>query len=305
MATAQTNNSSNKNTNSKKSTSKGEVSQPKKRSNAEVQNSTAEEMSLLSDQLESLSGEVTEMRDHLKTLVTKNDIENVITSSLSKMIKDMEDRIMKELDKKLKEQTLVLNEKISSLEFENSQLKESLDNLKKLTESEIKTQKAEVDSAKNLAKEAMKKANYNEQYSRKNNIKIMGITGDNETLDDLQSKVQKVLKDQGVDVDSSEVQAIHRIPSHTSPKPVLIKLSNNDSKTRVMRKRKAFKMAGHRLVDDVTKLNAGLINRLNIHPQIQNAWFFNGAVFALTKTGRRQKFDIYDSIDEVLASNPT
>lgn len=46
-----------------------------------------------------------------------------------------------------------------------------------------------------------------------------------------------------------------------------------------MRKRKDLKNAGHNLVDDVTKLNAGLINRLYQHEAIESVGFFNGAVF--------------------------
>ena len=54
---------------------------------------------------------------------------------------------------------------------------------------------AEINS---LAKEAMKKANYNEQYSRKNSIKIMGIAGERESTDSLVTENQSVLQKQGI-----------------------------------------------------------------------------------------------------------
>ncbi len=54
------------------------------------------------------------------------------------------------------------------------------------------------------------------------------------------------------------------------------------------------------MVDDVTKLNSGLIHRLSIHKDIDSAWYFNGAVFGKTMWGRRIKFDIYDEVDVVL-----
>ena len=72
-----------------------------------------------------------------------------------------------------------------------------------------------------------------------------------------------------------------------------------------MRQRIAMKAAGNRLVDDVTKLNSGLNNRLNVHPDIRSAWFFNGSVFASDNVGKRFKFDLYDSIQEVLTAHPT
>jgi hypothetical protein len=67
-----------------------------------------------------------------------------------------------------------------------------------------------------------------------------------------------------------------------------------------MRKRSAFKKNsnGHCwLSDDVTKLNAQLISKLKEHPQIDNAWYFNGSVYG-EKGGIRMKFDLLDNIDE-------
>lgn len=53
-------------------------------------------------------------------------------------------------------------------------------------------------------------------------------------------------------------------------------------------------------MDDVTKLNAGLINRLYQNEAIESAWFFNGAVFAQTHRKERIKFDLYDNISDVI-----
>ncbi|KAH3885692.1 hypothetical protein DPMN_009688 [Dreissena polymorpha] len=58
-----------------------------------------------------------------------------------------------------------------------------------------------------------------------------------------------------------------------------------------MRKRALMKNGGLRLVDDVTKPNQGLINRLLLHPDISSAWYFNGSVY---------KFDIYDNVNNVI-----
>ena len=55
--------------------------------------------------------------------------------------------------------------------------------------------------------------------------------------------------------------------------------------------------AGHRIAEDVTIMNSGIIIRLSLHREIRSAWFFNGSVFAETLTGERIKFDVYDNID--------
>lgn len=268
-----------------------------------MQNTTAEEISLLGDQLEIVSGEISSIRETLKSVVTKSDIEQVISSSVSKLILELETRLKNELEAKLKDQTKELNEKIEGLQFENCELKEKYNNLLKSVESEKLKTNDKISETQKLAQDAMRKANYNEQYSRKNNIKIMGISGEKEPIQELENKVLNALEQQGIRVDSSEILAIHRIPSKVSPKPVLIKLTNNEVKTRVMRHRKNMKAAGHRLVDDVTQLNTGLINRLNNHQDIDKAWYFNGSVFATNRSNQRFKFDLFDSVAEILASS--
>ncbi|KAH3710034.1 hypothetical protein DPMN_069500 [Dreissena polymorpha] len=68
-----------------------------------------------------------------------------------------------------------------------------------------------------------------------------------------------------------------------------------------MKKRTPTKIKGHRPVDDVTKRNQGLISRLFLHPDIKNAWFFNGSVFGQTTSEERIKFDIFDNINNSIS----
>jgi len=71
------------------------------------------------------------------------------------------------LEAKLKDQTKELNEKIEALQFENNELKDKFKILEKSTEANKESAKEELAEINSLAKKAMKKANYNEQYSRK------------------------------------------------------------------------------------------------------------------------------------------
>ena len=121
-----------------------------------------------------------------------------------------------------------------------------------------------------IARAVAQKANLNEQYSRKNNIKIMGVEEGEETEESLMRKISYILESKtGISLDDSRIQAIHRIPGKSGmPKPVLIKLKNNSEKTKIMRKRPEMKQAGYCLVDDMTKQNTMLINRLNLHKDI-------------------------------------
>ena len=168
--------------------------------------------------------------------------------------------------------------------------------------NEIKALKKQQNETETRSKQSLIKANYNEQYSRKNNIKIMNIREkQKETEEDLITEVCGIMQDKGVPLDPQKIMAIHRIPGKPdAPKPVLVKLTNNNEKSKIMRKRSDFKNAGNRLVDDVTKLNALLIQRLLEHSSIAQAWYFNGRVFGKTTDDKRVMFDLFDDVDSVL-----
>ena len=48
-----------------------------------------------------------------------------------------------------------------------------------------------------------------------------------------------------------------------------------------------MKLAGYRLIDDVTKQNTSFITRLYLHKDIDLAWYFNGNVFWIAKCSNR------------------
>jgi uncharacterized protein YpuA (DUF1002 family) len=91
-----------------------------------------------------------------------------------------------------------------------------------------------------ISKEAlqMSTGNYNQQYSRKFNIKIMNYPEKkDEKIRDI--FVKDNVKDKlNVKVDPSEIQAIHRIPGKIGEaRPVIVKLVNSEVKYRIMRAR--------------------------------------------------------------------
>ena len=99
-------------------------------------------------------------------------------------------------------------------------------------------------------------------FSKKNKFKVMDVPmtkPDGETESELISDLSLLMKKENIDIDPSKIVAIHRIPGKAGhEKPILIKLSNNNEKTKIMTHRSAFKAMGRRLVDDVTKSNAEL-----------------------------------------------
>ena len=286
---------------SKASHKPGATAHPEKRPATEMDNSSfGDEITMINRQLEQLSEDTKITKDKVNNMLSKDELKDFITTTVTatvnSLLKDLEVKIQNEIDLKVekvvKEKTTEMSDRLDSLTLENVQLREALTKLE-----------TKVDENVTLAQKAMQKSNYNEQYSRKNNVKIMGMAEPpDETVESLTNKVCETLYEKaGLHVDARCIVALHRIPGKAGyPKPVLMKMINNNEKTMIMRKRKEMKAAGYRLADDVTKLNTELINKVALHENIHSAWFFNGSVFGKTTEGKRHKFDIYSDIGKVI-----
>ena len=280
-----------------KAAHKPAFTQAEKRAKTEMENSSfGDEITMINKQLEQLSEDTKKTAEKVKDMLTRDEMRDFITTTVNVLMKELQVRIEKEIDtkvqEKIKEKTTEINDRLDSLTYENVQLRERLEKV----EIELKANEA-------LTQTAMRKSNYNEQYSRKNNIKIMGVPEkEDETIEILEDTICEILhKKAGLMIDPRKIDAIHRIPGKAGmPKPVLLKMRNNHEKTKIMRHRKEMKEAGYRLVDDVTKLNTELINRLTMHEHIASAWFFNGSVYGKTTAGKRHKFELYCNISKVI-----
>ena len=281
-----------------------------KRPHSEVaESSFGDELASIQKQLDQMCTDIHQTRDDLKNLMSKEEMKTFITSTVDKITHEMKIQLEAKFTEKVETEVVkIVNDKINDkiderlaqvdsrldlLTYENVKLREEVDELKKQA----------IDN-ETIAKAAMQKANMNEQYSRKNNIKIMGVPEDgDETEERLMENINNILESKaGISVNKNSVMAIHRIPGKSGmPKPVLLKLRNNNEKSKIMKKRKEMKHGGYRLVDDVTKENTKLINRLNLHKDIDSAWYFNGSVYGKSNVGRRHRFDLYSVIEEVIA----
>ena len=289
---------------------KGQKPQTKpanKKQRADSSNSTnasMDELSNINTQLENLTEGLSELREDIKSTLKREEIEDLINKTVSTIMGKIEITMAKTIETEVTKQTLTLNEKLTGLEFENQQLKQKISDLENNNIQAISELQIQINKNFETSREALKMANYNEQYSRKNNVKIMNIRETSEESENmLIQTVSNILKTTaGVELKPEDIIAIHRIPSKKgTTRPIILKLKNNNAKSTIMKKRTPMKAKGYKLVDDVTKRNQGLISRLLLHPDIKNAWFFNGAVFGQTTSEERIKFDIFDNINNTIS----
>ena len=146
----------------------------------------------------------------------------------------MEEKIVEKLEEKLNDKMTELNHRMDLLAYENEQLNEANDK-----------RKDRLDKNEKVARSAMEKSNINEQYSRKNNINITGVAEEDDEIEErLIEKINNILDAKtGVSINENKIVAIHRIPGKSGmPKPVLIKLTNNNEKTKIMSRKEYSKL---------------------------------------------------------------
>lgn len=232
-------------------------------------------------------------------LVKKDDLTEIVSTIVRKLLENVKEDLRKEIavesERVVKERTGELMDRVESLEFENHQLRE------KLQEAKMDNDKMKSDMKEygRRSKQASAASNQMEQFSRKLNVKVLGLEEEENEI--LREKIPKVVKEvTKINLDNRDIVAVHRIPGRQGqPRPVIVKFWSLDCKLPIIKKRKDFKQSkGIRLVEDVTKMNTELINKLFRHQEIDSAWYFNGFVYGKTKSGKRIKFDIYDDIDE-------
>jgi hypothetical protein len=189
------------------------------------------------------------------------------------------------------------DEKINALSVENESLTNEIKTLRD-TNAKLKT---EINVNKGHTLEAMRSANFNEQYSRKNNVKVFNLP--TKERQDLKKDFTEMLrKDLGLQFDPREITEIHRIPTSsqfTKDKPVIIRLASSEAKRTLMREKK--NLSGNiRFAEDVTQKNMNLMKLLRESDEIESAWFYNTRVYGKSKDGTQVKFDIGDNITQKL-----
>ncbi|CAG2230463.1 unnamed protein product [Mytilus edulis] len=226
----------------------------------------------------------------LENLVKQSDIEQIVTNIVEKLLGTLKNEIKKEVNDKVTEITNKQNTEIQLLKSQNSTLSNQLE------EQNIRLNSItiEMEDTMNKSYSALSMANYNEQYSRKFNIKMVNFQTEND--ENLRESFLKTVKDDlNLKLEKRDIVAIHRLRSYKSGvPPVIVKVVNSEVKTAIMRKKKQMK--NHvKLYDDITIKNRDLLKGLRHHKDIDVAYYYNGSVFRKTKD-LQIIFDIFDDI---------
>lgn len=194
--------------------------------------------------------------DEIKTLI----IEQIKSVFNEDFMKDLADRVSMRIDEKYNEQFKKQQEKIGFLEKEiivlqkeNKLLAKSLDN--------------------------------QEQLSRNLNIRIFGITQEND--EDVRKIVlnlftQKMKLNCIADMDIKNCYRVSaKTPSVDKPRPpaILVSFFNENKRTAVLKQRKILKSTGILIKEDLTKTRLNILGCATGKFSNKNAWCLNGNIY--------------------------
>ena len=276
---------------------KGETS-----SNTETEHK-AKESKMAGEQSPEITRQLTEINKKLSNVITKGD------GTLREMIKEVFQQMKDEFLDSDSHRIDILEGKLFEKDKENDALKEKIGKF----ETEIENRKTEIEDQKTensklqaqiekSAEVASGKINDLEQYGRRNNLKISGLSeseGD-ETAEMTTEKVIVKLNNVigNLNLRREDIDIAHRLGpkrnrrwgQETVPaRRVIIRFNSRIKRDNILRNRKLFKGTDIFVNEDLTQINQNVLAcvRRKMPDEVKQSWSINGRIFYESHTGEK------------------
>ena len=196
-----------------------------------------------------------EMRTLIKEEIAKSLTSETMTKVMSTLVKDALKDELAAIVNPIRDTVQSLSKEYADLRLDNDNMKEDIKSL-------------------------MLKANANEQYSRKYNIRIGGIKEEPE--EDSYEKVSTFFQSKlGLTIENSEYDRIHRVGRRGSKnRQMIVKFKSYRTKAEVIKHRRKLKgTIGLFINEDLTAYNLDLYHQARGVPFIAATWSSDGKVF--------------------------
>lgn len=227
------------------------------------------------------------------------ELENEVKSEIQKELESVRTEVA-ELSRKVKTMESIadtLRNNVSDVENDIFKLKEENSNLIKDNES-MKEMLIERETQLKILNE---KSNNLEQYTRRNSVRVYGITDKkNETPDETAIRVIKLAKDKlNISLQQTDIDVAHRMGRHNNDgnRPIICKFVRRYVKTEVMKVRRKLKGSAIVIREDLTHENAKLLENTSAHDKVQAAWSDEGKIVALLKNNKKIVVDRRTNLD--------
>lgn len=232
-----------------------------------------------------------EIKIQQKTKKMKDETVSELKHFLEKKFQDLDLKMtkqVKELEEKIESRMFVLEEKNTELEETVTLMQQENKKLK----DEMRNIKLEVRTVKNHAVT-------NEQYSRKNNIKIFGMK-EEQNEDCVQKVIELAREKLKVELTTSQVEVAHRTRSQRKPQPIIVRFNNHTTKMQVLRNRSKLKGVGVSMAEDLCRDLMTVYNRVKEDQRVVSTWAWNGKVFVKDRRGKTYSVQYGQNLDDLL-----
>ena len=234
------------------------------------------------------------------TRATKSLIKEILQDE--EVLKVIRDTVTQAMESKFQELLV-------SLEKQAGQILE-LEQKVKAKDSDLVALKANAEADHNRITKLQSDLNTQEQYSRRNCLRIFGVPeADDENTDAIVCRIAN--NNLGVDLRPNDIDRSHRIRRRSplisgpsKPRAIIVKLTSYKHRRRLIINRKKLKGSGLSICEDLTDSNRSLLHDAFLDSKKQNskivsAWSQDGRIIvAVTTTnGKTMRRQIHDKTD--------
>lgn len=177
----------------------------------------------------------------------------VLLDAQNKTFKTAIDIVVNQLNSRIQKAEETAAEVIKSLEFTQTEVKELQCEVKKLRQSEVDKTKA-VDNLKQQLDELEKRVNYQEDYSRRKNLRFTGIEeqSSGETWEETAKNITKMMEEK-LQIPGVTLERAHRTGSvtHSRPRTVIARFAKYSDREAVIRNARKLKGTGIYINEDL------------------------------------------------------
>lgn len=254
------------------------------------------------DNSKEVSDEMAKVQTPSKDLFSELDkkLESKLTLIKEEIISEIKDAFKGSIDR--------LESDVMGLKLENEKLKKEVSVLKDGQKSSTDSIKKLEGKIQSLEEAAVK----NEQYSRRKNIRIIGLyeADDEDTAHVVAQFIYKKMKVEVNTLAENTIEIAHRLGDKGSrdkfvsgARPVIVKFSSVEMKIKVLKARSTLKGVGIYVNEDLCRGIQQLYNRVRKSRDIDQAWTWNGAVFGKDDEGTVHKFAYGKTVKETLEAD--
>lgn len=196
----------------------------------------------------------------------------------------------------------IVNNAVNDLKKEISKLSDII----KRQDDELRAKEKRIECLETKLSQVEVELNNSEQYSRKNSLRINGLSVPANTsitdtvIDFFGSKLNLTF-------DQSSFCAVHFVNTFKSSKslrkpPIIVKLVRTSDKIKIIKERRRLKGSSFTIQEDMTKKNVLLLNRVRNSDGVEDAWFTNGRVFC-KRGGRKFPVSLLQSVHDAAQAN--